>query len=112
MDGAAWNPDELRRCIRDLVALSTLPAAWQKYDMRQIGDSIVAALISMLDADFVFVMHFPASGDQFITELARSSPRYPKASNACRQCCSVKAQRSAADRNLSWPTHPAAATST
>jgi hypothetical protein len=43
------NSDELLRCIRDLVALSTLPAAWQDHDMRQIGESILAALISMLE---------------------------------------------------------------
>jgi PAS domain S-box-containing protein len=65
---------ELRHCIRDLVALSTLPAGWQNYDMRQIGASIVSALISMLDADFVFIA-LPGQGNQFVTELARSSPR-------------------------------------
>src|ERR1700737_3957655 len=66
--------DELQRCIRDLVALSTLPAAWQNYDMRQIGSSIVAALISMLDADFFFIS-LPDHDNQFITELTRSSPK-------------------------------------
>ena len=65
---------ELRRCIRDLVALSTLPAGWQNCDMRQIGASIVAALISMLDADFVFIA-LPGHDNQFVTELARSSPK-------------------------------------
>jgi len=45
------SSDELQRCIRDLVALSTLPPGWQNYDIRQIRSSIVAALISMLDAD-------------------------------------------------------------
>ena len=64
------SSDELRRFIRDLVALSTLPAAWRNYDMRQIGDSIVAALISMLAADFVFIA-LPRRGDQ-VTELVRS----------------------------------------
>src|SRR6202140_2520124 len=68
------NLHELRRCIRDLVALSTLPAGWQNYDMRQIGGSIVAALILMLDADFVFIAP-PGHGNQFVTELARSSPK-------------------------------------
>jgi PAS domain S-box-containing protein len=63
------NPNELRRCIRDLVALSALPAGWQNYDMRQIGRSIVAALISMLDADFVFIA-LPGEGNQLISELA------------------------------------------
>jgi PAS domain S-box-containing protein len=66
------NPEELRRCIRDLVALSTLPAAWRNYDMRQIGDSIVAALVSMLDADFVFIV-LPSHGNQ--NELIRSDPK-------------------------------------
>lgn len=68
------NSSELKRCIRDLVALSTLPAAWQNYDMRQIGSSIVAALISMLDADFVFIaLH--GDDNELITELTRSSPK-------------------------------------
>jgi PAS domain S-box-containing protein len=66
------DPNELRRCIRDLVALSTLPAGWLKYDMRQIGGSMVAALVSMLDADFVFIA-LPDHGDQINTELARGS---------------------------------------
>jgi hypothetical protein len=66
------NSSELRRCIRDLVALSSLPAGWQNCDMRQIGSSIVAALISMLDADFVFIA-LPGHGNQPITELARSN---------------------------------------
>lgn len=64
------NSDELRRCIRDLVALAALPAGWQNYDMRQIGGSIVAALISILDADFVFIA-LPGEGNQLISELDR-----------------------------------------
>jgi PAS domain S-box-containing protein len=65
------NSGELRRCIRDLVALSTLPAGWQNFDMRQIGDSMVAALISLLDADFVLIA-LPGEGSQLISDLARS----------------------------------------
>src|SRR3981081_1238899 len=65
------NSNELRRCLRDLVALSAVTAGWQNYDMRQIGGSIVAALISMLDADFVFIA-FPGEGNQLISELARN----------------------------------------
>jgi PAS domain S-box-containing protein len=72
------SSDELRRFIRDLVALSTLPAAWRNYDMRQIGDSIVVALISMLAADFVFIA-LPSHGDQVI-ELVRSDPQLNPAS--------------------------------
>src|SRR3977135_3995468 len=66
------NSNELRRCIRDLVALSTLPAGWQNYDMRQIGSSIIAALISMLEADFVFIA-LPGQGNQPANELARGN---------------------------------------
>jgi PAS domain S-box-containing protein len=68
------SSNELQRCIRDLVALSTLPAAWQNYDMRQIGSSIVAALISMLDADFVFIT-LPGHDNQLITELPCNNPK-------------------------------------
>src|SRR5258708_35424328 len=68
------NSSELKRCIRDLVALSTLPAAWQNFDMRQIGSSIVAALISMLEADFVFIA-LPGQDNQLVAELARSNPK-------------------------------------
>jgi PAS domain S-box-containing protein len=68
------DPDQLRWCIRSLVALSALPAAWQNYDTRQIGDSILAALISILDADFVFIA-LPGHGNQLVIELVRSNPR-------------------------------------
>lgn len=68
----------MRCCIRDLVALSTLPEACRNDDMRQIGNSIVAALITMLAADFVF-MALSSHGDQF-TELARNDPTLTPAS--------------------------------
>src|ERR1700716_2638015 len=68
------NSKEFQRCIRDLVALSALPAAWQNYDMRQIGSSIVAALISILDADFVFIA-LPGHSSQSITELTRNKSK-------------------------------------
>ncbi len=50
-----FEPHELQHCIRDLVALSTLPAIWKDYNSRQIADSVSAALISMLDADVIYV---------------------------------------------------------
>jgi PAS domain S-box-containing protein len=67
------STNELQRCIRDLSALSTLPAAWLNYDMRQIGSSIVAALLSMLDADFVLIT-LPGPGNEFITVLPQNNP--------------------------------------
>lgn len=65
------NSNELRRCIRDLVALSALPAGWQNYDMRQIGGSIVAALTSILDTDFVFIA-LPGEDNHLISDLTRN----------------------------------------
>lgn len=69
---ASFN--ELRRCIRGLVALSTLPTGWRNYDMCQIGNGILAALISTLEADFVCIV-LPGDANQFSAELARSGPK-------------------------------------
>ena len=46
---------ELKRCIRDLVALTTLPAIWKDYSPQQLVESVAAALLSMLNADLVHV---------------------------------------------------------
>jgi C4-dicarboxylate-specific signal transduction histidine kinase len=46
---------ELRRCIRDLVALSALPAMWKGYEPGRIAESAASALVSMLGAEFVYV---------------------------------------------------------
>jgi hypothetical protein len=47
---------ELRRCIRDLVGLSALPAIWIKADRRQIADGLAQLVLSVLDADFTAVI--------------------------------------------------------
>ena len=65
------DPQELRRCVRDLVALSTMPAIWTGYHPRQIADSLAAVLVSMLDADFVYVA-VPASGGEPVIEVAHA----------------------------------------
>jgi hypothetical protein len=46
---------ELRRCIRDLVALSALPTMWKDYEPDRIAESAASALVSMLGAEFVYV---------------------------------------------------------
>jgi PAS domain S-box-containing protein len=43
------------RCLRDVVALSTLPALWAGAKSARIAESLAAALYTMLDADFVYV---------------------------------------------------------
>jgi PAS domain S-box-containing protein len=49
------SSEELRRCVRDLVALSSLPALWIRADGRQIAESVCLLLVSILDADFACV---------------------------------------------------------
>ncbi|MGY3505148.1 PAS domain-containing sensor histidine kinase [Bradyrhizobium sp. USDA 4471] len=63
---------ELRRCIRDLVALSTLPAIWKDYNSRQIADSAAAALLSMLHADVIYVT-VPGLCDEAAADVMRTS---------------------------------------
>ncbi len=46
---------ELRRCVRDLVALSSLPALWIKADAGQIADSLAQLAVSILDVEFACV---------------------------------------------------------
>jgi len=53
------DPRELRRCIRDLVALSTLPALWTRYNPKEIIDSLALASLSMLEADFIYIAFTP-----------------------------------------------------
>ena len=65
------EPQELRRCIRDLVALSTLPAIWKDYNSRQIADSAAAALLSMLNADVIYVT-VPGLRDEPMADVMRT----------------------------------------
>jgi PAS domain S-box-containing protein len=67
-----FDPTELRRCIRDLLALSTLPAIWKTFDPYRIADSVATALASMLDSDFVYVL---VPGNDPPIEITRSGKR-------------------------------------
>jgi PAS domain S-box-containing protein len=62
------DPQELRLCIRDLVALARLPAGWMDSTPRQIVDSVAATLRGVLKADFVYVT-IPASRDEWTVEI-------------------------------------------
>jgi len=42
---------ELRRELRDLVALSAIPAAWISYDPNHLAESVVDLLMSALRLD-------------------------------------------------------------
>jgi PAS domain S-box-containing protein len=71
---APFDPTELRRCIRDLLALSTLPAILKTFDPYRIADSVAAALTSMLDSDLVYIL-VPGKRDDPAIEIARSGKR-------------------------------------
>jgi PAS domain S-box-containing protein len=71
---ALSDPTELRRCIRDLLALSALPAILKSYDPHQIADSVTAALVSMLDAEFVYVS-LRAKRDDPVIEIVQTGKR-------------------------------------
>ena len=69
----------LRRCVRDLVALSTLPAIWKDYGPQQIADSVAAALVSMLDADFIHIT-LPSRRDEATIEVTHVGKKIAPAS--------------------------------
>jgi signal transduction histidine kinase len=46
---------DLHCCLRDLVALSALPAIWIGYDMQRIAESLADVLLGMLRLDFTYV---------------------------------------------------------
>ena len=68
---------QLRQCIRDLVALSVLPALWAGLEPSQMAGSIAAALVAILDAEFVCLSP-DGSGQDLVLETAselRTEPR-------------------------------------
>ena len=65
------DSQELRHSIRDLVALSTLPAIWKAYDPQQIADSVAAALLTMLDSEIVCVS-LPSEREESGIEITRT----------------------------------------
>lgn len=45
----------LRRCIRDLAAVSSLSAVWSGYDAQRIAESLADVLLARLRLDFIYV---------------------------------------------------------
>lgn len=65
---------ELRRDLRDLVALSMLPAVWINYDARQIAESVTEVLVRMLGLEFAY-LSLRWQPDQPELHVARTSDR-------------------------------------
>jgi PAS domain S-box-containing protein len=68
-------PDEARtrRTLRDLVALSTLPAIWADYQPLQVAESLAEVLQNMLGLGFVYLRLRGQAGERGI-EVARTVP--------------------------------------
>lgn len=62
-----FNSQDLRTYIRDLIALSALPAIWKDYQPQQIAESIAGALLAVL----VYVS-LPSAGDYPSVEVTRT----------------------------------------
>jgi hypothetical protein len=45
----------LRRCLRDLIAFTSLPLVWKDKTPREIADDLAAVLESTLGSEFVLV---------------------------------------------------------
>jgi DNA-binding CsgD family transcriptional regulator len=68
------DPRELRNYIRDLIALSALPATWKTYEPQRIAESVAAAMIAMLSPDFVHVS-LPGSSNHPSGEVTHVNPQ-------------------------------------
>ena len=71
---ALSDPAELRRFVRDLLALSALPTILKGNHPRQIADAVAAAVESMLDADFIY-MSLPGKREDPVIEITRTHDR-------------------------------------
>lgn len=73
---ALSDAHELRRCIRDLVVLTTLPTTWKNADPPEIATSVATALVLMLGADFVHIA-IPSQSNEPIVEVTQLGARLP-----------------------------------
>jgi two-component system, sensor histidine kinase and response regulator len=64
----------LHRSMRDLVALSALPAVWAGYQPRQVAEGLAEALLSTLRLDLVY-LRLPGQTEGQGIEVARTAER-------------------------------------
>ena len=55
VDDAHSDERGLRRCLRDLIAFTSLPLVWKDKTPREIADDLAAVLESTLGSEFVLV---------------------------------------------------------
>jgi formate hydrogenlyase transcriptional activator len=67
----------LRRCLRDLIAFTSLPLVWKDKTPREIANDLAAVLESTLGSEFVFVRITGPFAEEPI-DAARAARRYPE----------------------------------
>jgi PAS domain S-box-containing protein len=67
----------LRRCLRDLIAFTSLPLLWKDKTPREIADDLAAVLESTLGPEFVLVRITGPFAEEPI-DAARARRRYPE----------------------------------
>lgn len=70
---AAGEASSLRRCVRDLVALSTLPAAWIHAQPQDIVESLVEVVLRILNLDLAYLRVPQAGGASLEAGRTRAS---------------------------------------
>ena len=71
MDMASDQTRPMGHTIRDLAAISALPAMWVSFTPRRIAESLAEALLSTLTLDFVY-LRLRGRTPEFEIEIARS----------------------------------------
>jgi PAS domain S-box-containing protein len=75
------SPDrrELRRYLRDLTALTALPAVWSSASRQQIGESLADVLVRLLLPDFIYVRLKALIGQETLEVVRRGQePELPE----------------------------------
>jgi PAS domain S-box-containing protein len=67
----------LRRCLRDLIALTSLPLLWKDKTPREIADDLAGVLESTLGSEFVFVRIVGPFAEEPM-DAVRAAKRYPE----------------------------------
>ena len=70
----------LRRYMRDLAALSNLPATWAGYDQERMAESLADVLMGALSLDLIYIK-VVRNGTKSGTEVARCSQIRDSAEN-------------------------------
>lgn len=70
MESACDETRTLRRTMRDLVALTAMPAMWERFERRRITESLADVLLNTLRLEFVYI-HLRSRGSEHSSNIVR-----------------------------------------